>query len=564
MTFLKKLKIHMKLILGFGILVLILCLFGLASYNNIKKIGHQLNNIFTIRMPALDLLLEIDRDLQQALVAERSMIFANAKSDTFKALLNDYEENSQQALEKWEKYKQLKGSSQQENEEIEAFEKALSVWQPISKQVVDGRVADSRAGRRLALDLSLNNAALSFEQMRTHIDKLTEITQALAGEDQKRADKVAGSAIVSTLLAVGVSIAFALLAGYFTARSIVQPLQAAISGLRDVAEGEGDLTKRLPVTSKDEVGELSGWFNLFSERLQKIIGQVARSANEVSKSSKEMNTTVVDLNKNTTETSIRAENVSAAAEEMTTNFESIAAAMEESATNTAMVASASEEMTTTINEIASHSDKAHSISEDAVVKSKNASEKMDSLGEATQAIGKVTETITEISEQTNLLALNATIEAARAGEAGKGFAVVANEIKELAKQTAEATLNIRDQIDEVQSTTATTVTDIEEITRVIHQINEIISTTATAVDQQLSATEEIANNISQASQGLGEVNENINQSSMVAKTISGDIAEVNVASSKIADGSNSIMRSAEKLESLSAELITLMGSFKVA
>lgn len=563
MKFLKSLKISLKLALGFSTLILLMFILGFTSYKSVGDIDEQVKRISDIRLPALNLLLEIDRDLQQALVAERSMIFANTKSEIFQGLLKDYEDNNRQVNERWAKYKGLKGFSEKELAIIEEFDKAHEVWKPVSIRVVEGRVEDTRAGRRLALDLTLSDAAVKFEQMRDQIDKLTEITQTLAGEDRNTASKIVKKSILFTLFMIVLAVVFGVSAAYATTRGIILPLKAAIAGLRDVAEGEGDLTKRLPVNSGDEVGELAGWFNLFMQRLQKVISQVASSTDAVRQSSSELNSIAVDLSSNSMETSSRAENVSVAAEEMTTNLGNVAAAMEESATNTSMVASASEEMTATINEIASNSNKANSISEDAVEKATKASSQMNSLGQAAQAIGKVTETITEISEQTNLLALNATIEAARAGEAGKGFAVVANEIKELAKQTAEATLNIRDQIDEVQSTTTSTVTDIGEITRVISQINEIISTISTAVTQQLSATEEIANNISQASQGIGEVNENVNQCSAVASTISEDIAEVNKASSGIADGSNIIKNSAEKLESLSGELMTLVGTFKI-
>ena len=119
------------------------------------------------------------------------------------------------------------------------------------------------------------------------------------------------------------------------------------------------------------------------------------------------------------------------------------AATEQAATNIALVATATDEMTSTINEIVKSTEKAQEITKSAVREAGSASEKVDELGRAAVEIGKVTEAITEISEQTNLLALNATIEAARAGEAGKGFAVVANEIKELAKQTAGATGDLR-------------------------------------------------------------------------------------------------------------------------
>ena len=563
MTFLKNLRIGQKLLIGFGLMILIICVLGFESYNSIGNIEHSLDSIFSNRMPASNLLLEIDRDLQQMLVAERSMIFENAKSEKFKALVKEYETNSDQANERWTKYKNIKGLSTKEQEFIEAFDKTHAEWIPISRKIVDGRIEDSREGRRLALDLSLGEASVKFETMRENINTLTEITQEYAGIDSKSAVSVAKLGMIVTVSMIFTGIFFGLIAAFFTARGITRPLNNAIHGLKNVAEGEGDLTMRLTIQSKDEIGDLAKWFNIFIEKLQRIICEIDSSTISVIDSAEELTNTSSVLSSNSQETSKRADNVANATEEMTRNLNNVAAAMEESATNTSMVASASEEMTATINEIVTNSAKAHSISQDAVKKAENASTKMNTLGQAAQAIGKVTEAITEISEQTNLLALNATIEAARAGEAGKGFAVVANEIKELAKQTANATLNIKSQIDEVQNTTSTTVVDIDQITKVINNVNDIISTISSAVTQQLAATEEISSNISQASLGIGEVNQNVSQSSSTARSISEDIASVNSASKDIAKGSNDVRLSAEELQKHAAMLKKLLSNFKV-
>jgi methyl-accepting chemotaxis protein len=248
---------------------------------------------------------------------------------------------------------------------------------------------------------------------------------------------------------------------------------------------------------------------------------------------------------------------------MSVNIQSVSAAMEQSSSNVNMVASSVEEMTTTVTEIAQSAEKARAISEGAVKQSQLASDKMIVLGESARKIGRVTEAITEISEQTNLLALNATIEAARAGEAGKGFAVVANEIKELARQTAAATIDIKNQISEMQTTTTTTVEDIGKISAVIIEINNVINGIATAVEEQSAASNEIADNISQASQGIAEVNENVAQSTVVIADITRDVAGINQQSIQVGESSGQVQLSAQGLAALAVQLEKMVNKFKV-
>jgi len=228
-----------------------------------------------------------------------------------------------------------------------------------------------------------------------------------------------------------------------------------------------------------------------------------------------------------------------------------------------MVATAAEQMTATVSEIAQSTDKARAIAASAVQQSQLATEKMGALGESATKIGRVTQMINDISEQTNLLALNATIEAARAGDAGKGFAVVANEIKELARQTAAATGDIREQIEGMQTTTATTVMDIESISRIIAEISEVITGIATAVEEQSVTSNDIAGNISQASMGITEVNQNVAQASSVVADISRDISGINQQSRQVGDASGQVQDSAQNLAALAVQLDKLMKQFKV-
>lgn len=345
--------------------------------------------------------------------------------------------------------------------------------------------------------------------------------------------------------------------------SMIKPISKVVDRIKDVAEGEGDLTARLDVTGKDEVGELAKWFNTFIEKLQGMIRNIAKNADTLNESSTELSELSEQMSEGAEQMSSNANTVATSGEEMSSNMDSMAAAMEEASTNLGVVATSAEEMTATINEIAQNSENARTITGEAVTGAEEVSGKVDELGKAAQEIGKVTETITEISEQTNLLALNATIEAARAGEAGKGFAVVANEIKELARQTAEATQEIKERIEGIQNSTSGTISEIGRILKIINNVDEIVSIIATAVEEQSVTTKEIATGVLQASNGIQEVNQNVAQSSTVSTSIAKEISEVNQTSSEISNSSSQIRLNAKELSSLANELKELFSQFKV-
>ncbi len=326
---------------------------------------------------------------------------------------------------------------------------------------------------------------------------------------------------------------------------------------------KGDFTTHLNSNKRDEIGKLATSLNLMAEQLGTTIKEIISGIKNLSVSSADLATVSQQLSTSARDTADKSSSVAAAAEEMSTNVQSVSAAMEQSSSNVSMVASSTEEMTATVNEIGQNAEKARIISDSAVKQSQLTSEKVTALGESARKVGKVTETITEISEQTNLLALNATIEAARAGEAGKGFAVVANEIKELARQTAAATVDIKRQIEDMQSTTTSTIDDIGKISAVIDNISTVINDIAKAVEEQSTATTEIANNISQASQGITEVNENVAQTTAVIADITRDIAQINQQSIQVGDGSSHVEQSAKSLSALADKLENLVKKFKV-
>ncbi|MBF0376668.1 MAG: methyl-accepting chemotaxis protein [Desulfamplus sp.] len=343
--------------------------------------------------------------------------------------------------------------------------------------------------------------------------------------------------------------------------TIIKPINSAIKQIGETAKG--DLTIRLKVKSEDEIGELAVQFNKFVDNLQNIIKQISQHSKIMDSSSDKLLDIATHLYAGIDHTSYMAGNVSTSTQVMSENLNNVASTMEISSSSVAAVASMAEEMAATINEITQNTQKSKSISDNAVSQSRDAANKMTKLGRATQEITKVVETITEISAQTNLLALNATIEAARAGESGKGFAVVAGEIKNLAKQTAEATLTIKEQIQEVQTSTASTVEEINHISEVISGVNEIASTIAISIEEQALTTKQIAENISHTADGIENINITVIKTTKVAKEITKDIENVNSEAKQMATNSSNIKSSAEGLKNMAEKLSLIVGEFKV-
>jgi len=407
-----------------------------------------------------------------------------------------------------------------------------------------------------------NNQTLTEELGHTSTEMQSAATK-IATTVQKEMAKQSRKGDVFSLAVSAGGIAVLFLFSLIMIRAIIRPLNNTVSMLKNIAEGEGDLTKRLPVISKDEIGEMARWFNIFIEKIQTIISDVSGNAQNLNGASISLSEIAGVVAKGAEQTNTKAASVAAAGEEMHSNMNSVAAAMEEAASNINMVASASEQISSTISEVADNTENARVITGNAVSLAKSASDQVNQLGMAAKEIGKVVESITDISDQVNLLALNATIEAARAGEAGKGFAVVANEIKELARQTSDATGLVKNRIEGIQSSTEITVSQILTISKIVIDINQTVSAIAAAVEEQSVTTREITGNINQASTGISEINKNVAQSNAVSGEIARDISDVTQAAGEMSESSAKVNKSAEALLTLSGNLTAMVGKFKV-
>jgi len=431
----------------------------------------------------------------------------------------------------------------------------------VSDNGVDTRTANEalqgKQGVEIVTDYNGNLVLSAYTPVR-----IGNTTWALMAEiDEAEVKLPVASLIRSILMVAGIAVVCIGMFALLIAEQIAKPLNQGVDFAKIISSG--DLTKQLDINQKDEIGVLATALNEMSDSLRTMFQDISSGVQTLSSSSSELSAVSSQMAANSEQTTGQANSVAASAEEISANMTSVAAASEQTSVNVNMVASAAEEMSATISEIASNTDKTKAITKTAVVQSKNASEQINTLGIAAQEIGKVTETITEISEQTNLLALNATIEAARAGEAGKGFAVVANEIKDLAKQTSDATSDIKDKIIRIQDASRSSVTEITQISGVIVEVNEMVSDVSVTIEEQANATQEIADNVSQASQGIQEVNENVAQASSAIGEVAQDIARVGQASGELKNSSSEVNVSTVELNGLAVTLTGIVNKFKV-
>ncbi len=401
-------------------------------------------------------------------------------------------------------------------------------------------------------------------------EKIEPALSAMVSYREKRIQEVDEEAEAAYLEArwvqgVGALVALGLAAflGIMITRGIVSPIKdcVAFTGLLAQGDFSNDVTEASRQRG-DQMGDLMRAFHVMVGNTRKLLRDVSGGVQTLASSATELSAVSTQTATGVKSVSDKTSTVAAAAEEASSNTTSVAAGMEQAATNLSSVASATEEMSATIGEIAANSEKARVISDQASAQAQTISTLMQQLGQAAQDIGKVTETITDISSQTNLLALNATIEAARAGAAGKGFAVVANEIKELARQTATATEDIKAKISSVQASTGSAITDIERISGVIKEVGSIVSSIAAAIEEQATVTKDVAGNIAQASSGVKDSNERVAQTVTVSKSIARDIAGISAAVADIRQGGEQVETSAAELSKLAERLKVTVGQFK--
>lgn len=341
-----------------------------------------------------------------------------------------------------------------------------------------------------------------------------------------------------------------MLVTYFLLRNIVlKPLARMSEISKDIAKGEGDLTKRVPCEGNDEIAHMGGYFNEFIEKLQQMIKKVAHVTDKVASASVELSATAEEISKGTDTLTSRASQTAAAVEEMNATVGQVAQ-------NSGKAASLAQDTVKTAQDggtVVSSTISGMQQLSDAVT---NSATIISELGKSSDQIGEIVRTIEDIADQTNLLALNAAIEAARAGEQGRGFAVVADEVRKLAERTTKATKEIGDMIRQIQHDTRGAVDSMQQGTQKVTAGVDLVNKTGEALSQIVRMVSESADMIRQIAVASEE-------QSVATQQIASDIEQVAKVTKESSSGAHESAKASQDLSQLAVELQGIVGGFKI-
>ncbi len=572
----KSMTIGKKLTAAFLGVAAIALIIGIVGYVGIERTRSNLHNVGINRIPDLQHLAVLNT--QRMAIRAQTFDVWTQKDTQHDVAVDAYRRIREQRQASWRAVdeamaalKSVPRQSERGRDLMARLDQQYQAWRDGYEELdamIDRFVNNTTDEQRTALyreyRAAIDHLIPVSDTMGATFDELTE--NNLANTNQIVTSSLAQAMWMERVAVVCMFLggAMAVGLGIVISRGISRPLGRVSKHLVEMAAG--DFTKSIDeqdVKRADEIGRVAQAAATLTESVRRMVGDIAGGVNTVASSSTELSATASQLASGAEETTNQSAQVAAAAEQMSANMNTMAASTEQMSANVKTVSAAIEEVTASVSEMAKSAERAATAAAAANQLVDTGNTQIGQLGSAADEIGKVIEVIQEIAEQTNLLALNATIESARAGEAGKGFAVVATEVKELAKQTAGATEDIRHRIEGIQGSTKQAVKSMEGIGDVIRQVNELSRIIASAVEEQSITTKEIARNMAQSSTAAQTVAKGVAESAMASQEIARIVVGVDQAARQAAQGAAQTQSTGRELSTVAEQLRSLVGQFQV-
>ena len=539
------LTLRMKLMLPLLLLVALVLYMGLHAISSSKLLGSNATTIAKVNLPEIELLIQADRDLYQAILAERSLLQLDSASH--QNLFAEQSENSQQALERV--YQSLDLSDTATSVEREEFTRRFNAWKNQAGEVINAVRSSDEASLVAAQEKSYGSAAESFDHLRSYINELQEKRLAHVDKFTIEIDKNQESSSTRLFALVAIGTLVSVLAAYFLPILVANQVRQISHRIQNIAEGDGDLTVRLPVSTNDELGELAANVNQFIEKLQRIIGSVLVNAAEVSKAAESL----LEVSSNSQRA---ADDQCHAITMVVTAVNELTMAIQEVARNTGNTAQNTKEATSITDSGQERIHLAVERVQSLAVRISETAEFMLKLENEAKNVTSVIDVIRGVAEQTNLLALNAAIEAARAGEQGRGFAVVADEVRTLASRTQQSTADIHGMLSKLQ----------QGVQHAVDAMGSSAAMTSEAVDSATQAGQSLAgigSAVKQISDMTLQIATAAEEQSSVTSEIDRNLVQINSLAMNAAEGASQTATESQRLNELSIQLRQLLMQFKV-
>ena len=539
---LRNVKIGLRAMLFFAVMGLLAVFIGVLSITQQNRIIAQENMIVYEVVPALAAIDDINREFLRVRVYTVSVI--TATSDQVRRQFDQRLQASREALENYRRSYANGVRTTEGRQLLEQYEQLESrYWRAHGDVMQIAREQGGEAG----LQAQARQLDSIVEDITAQLERMDDRQEMLLAEASATSVDIASQVTMLIIITICVVVALVIFLAMIFTRSVVTPLQEAVASAQAIAEG--DLTKTLHITGKDEATQLMEALGQMQGNLRNSITMIAESASQLASTSEELSSVTEDSTRGLHQQSEELEQAATAVNELTAAVEEVArnaqAASEESVSADEQAQYGREQVNTTVSNI-----------ESLVAELAGSANDIKNLATKVNDITSVLDVIGGIAEQTNLLALNAAIEAARAGESGRGFAVVADEVRALAHRTQQSTKEIETMVASVQQSSSDSVKGMQISSDQAEKTQEV----AKAAGEALQTIAAAVSKISERNASIASAAE---EQAMVAKDVDKNLVNIQDLSTQTASGANETSASSQELARLAVNLNELVASFKV-